>query len=106
MSTAEDPSDRVRQEMITAIEDRKYDFTQRAWHEGLDAFRTHSENPSHEELIDYILELLKSGFPLRRVELHDRPGEEAHELKNADGRGLYIKLKYDWPSVIVMSFHY
>jgi hypothetical protein len=23
-----------------------------------------------------------------------------------DGRGLYIKLKLDWPYVIVMSFHY
>jgi hypothetical protein len=42
----------------------------------------------------------------RCVELHDPPYGEGHELRNADGQGLYIKLKLEWPYVIVMSFHY
>jgi hypothetical protein len=104
--SADDPCASARQEIIAALESRKWEFTKRALREGLEAFRKHSENPSEEEMIDYILDLLESGFPLRRVELHDPPLGEAYELLNADGRGLYIKLKPDWPYVIVMSFHY
>lgn len=104
--SADDPCASVRQEMITAFESGKWDFTKRALREGPDAFRNHSENPSEEEMVDYILDLLQSGFPLDCVELHDPPYGEGHELRNVDGRGLYIKLKFDWPYVIVMSFHY
>ncbi len=106
MSAPDAASDAVRRELITAFESRKWEFTKRALREGLDAFRSHSENPSDEEMVDYILDLLEAGCPLHRVELHDPPYGEAHEMKNADGRGLYIKLKLDWPYVIVMSFHY
>jgi hypothetical protein len=102
----DDPSTSIRQEIIAAFESRKWEFTKRALREGLDAFRQHSENPTEEEMVDYILDLLESGFPLSSVELHDPPYGEAHELRNVDGRGLYIKLKLDWPYVIVMSFHY
>ncbi len=105
MST-DDPSASIRQEMITAFESGKWEFTKRALREGLDAFRSHSEHPSDEEMVDYIFDLLESGFPLHRVELHDPPPGEAFELRNVDGRGLYIKLKLDWPYVIIMSFHY
>jgi hypothetical protein len=103
---ADDPSVSVRQEIIAAFESRKWEFTKRALREGLEAFRRHSENPSEEEMVDYILDLLESDFPLCCKELHDPPYGEAHELRNVDGRGLYIKLKLDWPYVIVMSFHY
>jgi hypothetical protein len=105
MST-DDPSASVRHEMVVAFESRKWEFTKRALREGLQAFRNYSENPSEEEMVDYILDLLESGFPLYRVELHEPPHGEAHELRNVAGRGLYIKLKLDWPYVIVMSFHY
>jgi hypothetical protein len=104
--SAHDPSDSVRKEIIAAIESGKWEFTKRALWEGLDAFRKYSENPSDEEIVDYILDVLESGFPLCAVELHDPPHGQAHELRNVDGRGLYIKLKLDWPYVIVMSFHY
>jgi hypothetical protein len=106
MSVADDPSDSVRQEMIAAFECRKWEFTKRALREGLDAFRRHSENPTEDELVDYVVGLLESRFPLCPVELHDPPYGDGHELQNVDGRGLYIKLKLDWPYVIVMSFHY
>jgi hypothetical protein len=105
MST-DDPSASIRQEIIDAFESRRWEFTKRALREGLEAFRRYSENPTEEEMVDYILDLLESDFPLTTVELHDPPYGEAHELRNVDGRGLYIKLKLDWPYVIVMSFHY
>lgn len=105
MST-NDPSASVRQDIIVAFESRKWEFTKRALREGLEAFRQHSENPTEEEMVDYIRDLLEANFPLYCVELHDPPYGEAHELRNVDGRGLYIKLKLDWPYVIVMSFHY
>jgi hypothetical protein len=106
MSAAGDPSKSVRRDFITAFEAGKWEFTKRALREGLDAFRRSSENPTEEELVDYILDLLESDFPLCCVALHDPPFGEGHELTNVDGRGLYIKLKLDWPYVIVMSFHY
>jgi hypothetical protein len=104
--SADDTSDSVRQDIIAALEAGKWEFTKRALREGLDAFRTCSENPSADELVDYILILLESGCPVCCVKLHDPPYGEGHELRNVDGRGLYIKLKLDWPYVIVMSFHY
>ena len=64
MSTSDDSSDSFRREIINAFESRKWEFTKRALREGLDAFRSHSENPSDEEMVDYILGLLESGFPL------------------------------------------
>jgi hypothetical protein len=113
MSSAEDPSEQVRRDMLAALEEGKWEFTKRALREGLDAFRRHSEHPSDEELIDYITDLLEGGCALEWTELTEPPFPgaeppfgEAYEIKNADGQGLYIKLKYDWPYVIVMSFHY
>lgn len=110
MSSAEEPSEELRRALIEALEENKWDFTKRALREGLDAFRDLEENPSEEALIDYILELLEAGFPGRSVELHDEPYGTAFEMVNsyrrADGRGLYIKLKLDWPYAIIVSFHY
>jgi hypothetical protein len=106
MSSADDPSEAVRQDMIKALEDGKWEFTKRALREGLDAFRRHEDNPTDEAMIDYILDLLQTGFPLSQVDLHDDPGGEGHVMKDTDGQGLYVKLKFDWPYVIVMSFHY
>jgi hypothetical protein len=109
MSSAEDPEE-IRRALIEALEQNKWHFTNRAHWEGLDAFRDLEENPSKEAMIDYILELLEAGFPGRCVELHDDPRGTAFEMVNsyrrADGRGLYIKLKLDWPYAIVISFHY
>jgi hypothetical protein len=68
MSSAEDSSEEVRQEMIEAIDRRKWEFTKRAIREGLDAFRTQTENPSDEAIIDYILNLLQAGYPWTPVE--------------------------------------
>jgi hypothetical protein len=41
--------------------------------------------------------LLKSGFPLHAVPQGDPPGSRGigYEMRNADGQGLYIKLKLE-----------
>lgn len=106
MAATDEPSDATRRDLIAAFASGKWEFTKRALLEGLDAFRSHSEHPTAAEMADYILDLLEGGFPLCHVDLHDRPYGEGYELKDADGRGLYVKLKLDWPYVIVMSFHY
>jgi hypothetical protein len=104
MAIPSDPHAEVRRELIEAIEARKWEFTKRALREGLLVFTRHSESPSDEELIDYILGLLERGFPLRQVELHDPPYGQGFEMENTDGQGLYIKL-LDWPYMLVLSFH-
>ena len=110
MSSTEDSNKEVRREMIEAIEQGKWEFTGRALREGLDAFREQTENPSKEAIIDYILELLQANYPWTTTEMRDPPPGTGYVLKNshrrADGRGLYIKLRFDWPYVIVVSFHY
>jgi hypothetical protein len=111
MSSTEDPS-AVRRNMIEAIEQNKWEFTKRALREGLDAFRDLEENPSDTAMIDYILDLLEKGYPFEDppVELKDPPYGTGYEMIGShcrpDGRPLYIKLKLDWPFVIVVSFHY
>lgn len=111
MSSAEDPASTVRREMIAAIGQNKWELTKRAGREGLDACRDLEENPSDEAMIDYILELLEGGYPIESVELRDPPYGTAYEMRGShrrcsDGQPLYIKLKLDWPFLIVVSFHY
>jgi len=108
--SAGDSTEEVRRDMIEAIEQDKWEFTKRALREGLDAFRELAENPSETAMIDYILEFLEAGFPLRCIEMKDPPYGKGYEMidtrRRADGRGLYIKLRFDWPYVIVVSFHF
>ena len=110
MSSAKDPTSGARREMIEAIEQNKWVFTKRALREGLDAYRDLEENPSDEAMIDYIVELLEGGHPVNPVGLKDPPYGTGYELIGShcrpDGRPLYIKLKFDWPFLIVVSFHY
>lgn len=84
MSSGEETCDDIRQEIITALDNGKWEFTKRALREGLDAFRSHSAKPLDEEIIDYIRDRLDQGFPLQRVELHDPPFGTACEMINVD----------------------
>lgn len=111
MSPTEDPNAVVRREMIEAILKPRWEIRKRALRNGLEVFRDLEENPTEQAMIDYIMELLQQGYPLRGpVRLHDPPHGDGYEMIGShcrsDGRPLYIKLKLDWPYVIVMSFHY
>lgn len=105
MTAADDPHAEIRKDMLEALGAGKWACSLRAQLEGLLVFQRHLEKPSPEALAQYILELLDEGFPMKSVILHDPPFGTGYELENTDGRGLYIKLKFDWPYVVIMSFH-
>ena len=54
-------------------------------------------------VIEFILDRLHENFPIHPVTLGS--GETACVMNNADGHGLYIKLKVKEDRVVVLSFH-
>ena len=101
------PAIKSEMTLFTAFGAGKWEFTKRALREDLDGLLESTvKTPFRRGNVGLHSRLLESGFLLSRVELHDPPGGDAYELRNVDGRGLYIKLKLVWPYVIVMSFHY
>lgn len=101
-------SDSVLQEVIEAIEAEKRLFPRRILLQALDYARRHlsMENPTPAALWDYILGRLREAGPWQYAQLDDFPDRLGYALRNADGCGLYIKLRFDDNSrVVVMSFH-
>lgn len=112
MSTGPQPGDEVPegllQELIDDIEAEKRLFPGQPLKVALDYARRYlnMENPTPAALWDYYLDRLRVARPWRYAELEDYPDRLGYALKNADGRGLYLKLRYDDVSrVVVMSFH-
>lgn len=98
----------VLQELIDTIEAEKRLFPRRILLFALDYARRYLnvDNPTPAALWDYILDRLRVARPWLYFELEDFPHQFAYELRNADGRGLYIKLRFNDDSwVVVMSFH-
>jgi hypothetical protein len=98
----------VRQELVDAIEAGKRLWPRRVLQGALDYARQYlnMEHPTPAALWDYILERLQAPVPWRYAKLDDYPAQLGYALQNADGRGLYIKLRFDDESrVVVMSFH-
>src|SRR5262245_59634236 len=48
-------------------------------------------------VVEYVLRLLKDGFPMHPLPLGEPPGSAgtAYVMNNADGQGLYIKVKIE-----------
>jgi hypothetical protein len=112
MSSTPTPGDEVpedvRQELIDAIESDRRLFPRRILLGALDYARLHLdiEHPTSAALWDYILECLRVASGWRYAQLDDYPVQLGYAMKNADVRGLYLKLRFDDESrVIVMSFH-
>ena len=66
--------------------------------------------PTDCAIIDYIVRLLRTNFPFHEVRLGEPAGSAGagYVMNNADGRGLYIKVKIECgraDEVIVLSFH-
>jgi hypothetical protein len=98
----------VLQELIQAIEAEKRLFPKRLLEIALAYARQHldMENPTLASLWDYILGRLREAGPWRYAVLDDFPDRFGYALRNADGRGLYVKLRFDDDSrAVVMSFH-
>jgi hypothetical protein len=58
-------------------------------------------------MVDFLHDLLESGFDIHEVQLGEPPGSGGvgYVLNNADGEGLYIKFKLEWQYLLLLSFH-
>ena len=101
--------DHVRRELIRDIEDEKWGVIKgHIWQDAMTYARQRlgMDNPTVYSLWGYVLECLEAGIPLRYVQLFEYDDRCGFEMRNADRRGLYIKLRYDDESqLILMSFH-
>jgi len=107
----EESLDRVRQMLIAMLENNEYLFTDTALRDGMRLARTLGDAsrgfPSQCGLVDYIVEKLRLPFRLNEVPMGEPPGSGgiAYSMTNANGQGLYIKLKVEDDQVVILSFH-
>ena len=102
--------DPVRQELIRDIDNGKWSTPKgHIWQAAVGYARRQLPemgNPTVAGLWEYVLECLESGVPLRYAHLTVIKDGCGFEMPNANGRGLYIKLRYDDESqLVLMSFH-
>ncbi len=109
MADGDDASPQVRAELIQLFEEVNWKITIRAETDGKAILlERHYKEPTQCGICDYILEKLRSGFRLRETGRGEPRGSRGigWEMKDADGLGLYIKLKIEEGIVWVLSFHY
>ena len=102
--------DHVRQELIRDIDNEKWSTPKgHIWQDAVTYARRHLPEmgePTVAALWEYVLQCLEGGVPLRYAHLIIIEDGCGFEMPNADGRGLYIKLRYDDESqLVLMSFH-
>jgi hypothetical protein len=100
--------DSVLEELIDAIEEGNRLFPRRLLVQALDYARQHlsMEHPTEAALWDYVVERLRHGRRWRYANLDDFPHQFGYALRDADGRGLYLKLRFNDDSwAVLMSFH-
>lgn len=107
MAPDDDGLREVRQELIRMFEADEWEFTDRARLDGYQVLRSQNQFPTECALVDYILDLLRSDFPMHPVGLGNPPGSlgTGFVMNNADGRRLHIKLTIADNRVYVLSFH-
>jgi len=96
---SDDSPELAGQELIGLLEDLdKWRFTDSALNQGRIALRAFfGKTPSDCEVIDYIVELLRTGFPIVRTPMGEPPGSRgvAWVMNNTDGNDTYVKLKVE-----------
>ncbi|MCI0463002.1 MAG: hypothetical protein L0Z62_39145 [Gemmataceae bacterium] len=100
--------DEARQRLIELIEADEWEITDSAVADGFARLRATGDYPTQWKLVKFTLQLLKDGFPIHAVPLGEPPGSlgVGYVMNNADGRGLYIKLKIEEDRVAqLLSFH-
>ena len=98
----------ARQELIRLLDGGDYQIAGKAEAEGRRILKQSMEHPTQWAIVAFALDLLQSNFPLHAVPQGDPPGSRGigYEMRNADGRGLYIKLKLEDDQAWLISFHY
>jgi hypothetical protein len=102
-------SPQVRAELVRLLEEDDWRMTTRAETDGKTILlERRYKQATQWGICEYILEKLKTGFPLRETGMGEPKGSRGigYEMKNVDGDGLYIKLKIEEGEVWVLSFHY
>ena len=108
MSDEELTLEAARQRLIELIEADDWEITDAAVESGFEIVRARGLYPTRWQVMKYALDLLKSDFPIHAVGLGEPPGSSGigYVMNNADGLGLYIKLKIEEDrSVRMLSFH-
>jgi hypothetical protein len=101
--------DHIRQELIRDIDDEKWTVIKgHIWQDAVTYARQRlgMDYPTVESLWGYVLGCIECGAPLQYVQLFEYSDRCGFEMRNANGTGLYIKLRYDDESqLVLMSFH-
>jgi hypothetical protein len=98
--------DAVRAKMIRLLEADDWQITESARRDGYPILHAAGIWATDCAIIEFLLDLLRSNFAFHPVELGS--GETGYAMNNADGKGLYIKIKIAWDGkeeVWVLSFH-
>lgn len=98
----------ARKEYVRLLELDDWDVTRRAFTEGMPILRVIGvEHPTQCALVNKVIHLLKSGHPIKAIGMGEPQGVNgiAHVMKDAYGKGLYVKIKVEDKKVIVLSFH-
>lgn len=114
MATADhnQDADSARQKLIDLLAADDWKFSKAALEQGRETLKGVIRAPPGEcAIIDYLLGLLRGGFPLSRTQLGEPPGSLGigWVMNNPDGKHTYIKLKIAEDGVrehaLVMSCH-
>jgi len=100
----------VRAELIRLLESDDYRITESAKATAYPILRAAGQMLTEGAIIEYITHLLRTNFPFHVEPLGEPPGSRGtgYVMNNADGRGLYIKVKIEQrrtDEVHVLSFH-
>ncbi len=98
----------ARKKLIELLEDIDgWRFTDTAFNQGRIALRSAcGKIPTDCEMIDYILERLRSGFPILRTLMGEPPGSRGigWVIVNPDGNDTYLKLKIEQDGVFNIAW--
>ena len=83
--------------MIRLLEDVAWRIAKSARGIAYPILRAMGQMPTDCAIIDYIVRLLRTNFPFHEVRLGEPAGSAGagYVMNNADGRGLYIKVKIE-----------
>ena len=97
----------VRAELIRFLKNADWQVTESARVTAYPLLRAVGQRPTDAAIIEYVARLLESDFPTHAVPLGEPPGSAGmgYVMNNADGRGLYIKMKIERREAWVISFH-